>query len=93
MPATFVRDWRPETRQAIEQAFNNPNWEHPKAVNALARMPLELDPMIVDLVARFAIKINEAKGKLTRKRIQGTIAIGSAGSIAGPTFTICSRPT
>jgi hypothetical protein len=34
-------------------------------------VPLELDPMIVDLVARFAIKINEVKGKLTEKLVQG----------------------
>ena len=71
MPATFVRDWRPETRQAIEQAFKNPNWEHPRALNALQRMPLELDPMIVDLVGRFAIKIEDAKGKLKWKLVNG----------------------
>ena len=71
MPATFARTWRPETRHAIDQAFKNPDWEHPKAVNALARVPLELDPMIVDLVGRFAIKIEDAKGKLTRKLVNG----------------------
>src|SRR5262249_10980221 len=71
MPATFVRDWRPETRRAIEQVFKNPDWEHPKAVNALARVPLELDPMIVDLVGRFAINIEDIKGKLKWKLVKG----------------------
>ncbi len=58
MPAVFVRDWRPQTREAVEQAFKRPDWEHAKAVNALRRVRLEVDPVIVDLVLRFAVKIN-----------------------------------
>ena len=59
MPATFVRDWRPETRQAVEQAFKNPDWEHARAVNALRLVPLEIDPVIIELVGRFAVKIKD----------------------------------
>jgi hypothetical protein len=38
-------------------------WEHPKAVNALQRVPLEIDPVIVDLVDRFAVKILDHSGR------------------------------
>ena len=59
MPETFVRDWRPETRKEIEQAFKDPNWEHAKAINALRLVPLEIDPMIADLVAGFSTEIKK----------------------------------
>jgi hypothetical protein len=55
--ATFVRDWRPETRKAIEMAFLNPLFEHARAVNALADVPLIVDPDMLDLVERFAVDL------------------------------------
>jgi len=65
MPATFVRDWRPETRQAVELAFEKPDWEHARAVNALRLVPFEIDPAIADLVGRFAVKIKNHGWKRT----------------------------
>jgi hypothetical protein len=50
--ASFVRDWRQETRRAIEAAFLKPDFEHAKAVNALAQVPLVIDPFMLDLVKR-----------------------------------------
>jgi hypothetical protein len=67
MPASFVRDWRRETREAVEQAFKRPDWEHARAASALGRVQLEVDPVIVDLVGRFAVKINNRGWK----RIEG----------------------
>jgi len=51
----------------IEQAFKDPNWEHAKAINALRLVPLEIDPMIADLVARFSAEIK----KRGWKRVEG----------------------
>jgi hypothetical protein len=50
--AKFVRDWRPETERAIEAAFLSPDFEHARAVNALAQVPLMIDPVMLDLVKR-----------------------------------------
>src|SRR5262249_48646518 len=55
--AKFVRDWRPETRAAIDIAFLNPVWDHARGVNALARVPLKIDPFMVRLVEQFAVKL------------------------------------
>jgi DNA-directed RNA polymerase len=63
---TFVRDHSPETQQAIEIAFRNPDWEHPKAVNALQHVPLEVDPVIVDLVDQCAVKIMDHSDRQRR---------------------------
>jgi hypothetical protein len=38
LSVTFVRDWRPQTKTAIEVAFQN-DFEHARAVNALQRVP------------------------------------------------------
>ena len=66
LPITFVRDHDARTQAAIEKAFQNPEWEHAKAINALQRVPLEIDPVIADLVDRFAVKVMDHTG---RKRL------------------------
>jgi DNA-dependent RNA polymerase-like protein len=55
--ARFVRDWRPETKAAIDVAFLNPTFEHARGVDALARVPLKIDPVMLDLVERYAVEI------------------------------------
>jgi DNA-dependent RNA polymerase len=52
----FVRDWRPETKKAIDAAFLGP-FEHAAGVNALAAVPLLIDPVMLDLVERFAVEL------------------------------------
>jgi DNA-directed RNA polymerase len=61
--ATFVRDWRPETKVAISAALSNPDWEHARGVNALSQVPLKIDPVMVKLVDRFAVKLMGNAGK------------------------------
>ena len=52
--APFVRrDWWPEHRAAITEAFKDPDWEHAKAVNALQRVPFKIDARMLALVERF----------------------------------------
>jgi DNA-directed RNA polymerase len=54
----FVRrDWWPEHRAAIKEAFKNPDWEHVKAVNSLQRVPFKIDRVMVDLVERFGADV------------------------------------
>jgi hypothetical protein len=55
--AQFVRDWRPETKAAIEEAFKDPNWVHARGVNALQRVPFRIDAKMLDLVERFAVDV------------------------------------
>ena len=55
--ATFVRDWHPETKKAINVAFLNPLFEHAQAVNALASVPLRIDPLMLELVDQFAVDV------------------------------------
>jgi hypothetical protein len=54
--ATFVRDWRPETRARITERFNTP-FPHAVAVNALQRVPLRINRRLLPLVERFAATI------------------------------------
>ncbi len=58
----FVSDWKPETREAIEEAFENP-FPHADAVSALQNVALELDPRMVHLADQFAAKLMNAKWK------------------------------
>jgi DNA-directed RNA polymerase len=54
----FVRrDRWPEHRAAITKRLKNPEWEHSKGVNALQRAPFKVDPMMRDLVERYAADI------------------------------------
>jgi hypothetical protein len=49
---TFVRDWHPETRTAIDAAFRRGNFEHADGVNALRLVPYAVDEFMVGLVER-----------------------------------------
>jgi DNA-directed RNA polymerase len=62
---TFVRD--PETRKAIDDAFLG-HFEHSEGVNQLAKVPLKIDLVMVDLVERFAVKL------MTEKRADSVTA-------------------
>jgi hypothetical protein len=73
LSATFVRDWRPETREAITAAFRDGRGvddtgapirlpspfraQHVAAVNALQRVPLLVDQFMVDMVERHVSEI------------------------------------
>jgi DNA-dependent RNA polymerase len=70
--AKFVRDWRPETKAAITAAFDDPNWEHAKGVNALKKVPLQIDPTMLALVERFAVDVMGRTGD-QRKADQFTV--------------------
>lgn len=75
--ATFVRDWRPETKASIDVAFLNPVWEHPKGVNSLAQVPLRIDQEMVGWVDRFAAYLlgnTERRRKADEIRIAADIA-------------------
>ena len=87
LPITFVRDHGFGTQTAIEQAFRDPDWEHAKAVNALQRVPLEIDPVIADLVDRYAAQVMEHAG---RKRLADHMLVdadlGEANYLIGKPF-------
>jgi len=72
-PATFVRDWRPETKAAINVAFLNPCFEHAAGVNALSSVPLKIDPVMLDLVEQFAVELMGNEGFM-RRADQVTVA-------------------
>ena len=55
--ANFVRDWRPEAKAAIDAAFEDPEFEHAKGVNALRRVALKIDQRMLALVERFAVDV------------------------------------
>ena len=58
LSATFVSSVYPvETRALITKAFRDPNWEHARGISTLQRVPFTIDPVILDLVDRFAVKI------------------------------------
>jgi hypothetical protein len=58
---TFIRSWRPGVKEAITAAFRDPDFEHPKGVNALQRVPLVIDRWTRDLVERHALKLLNRK--------------------------------
>jgi DNA-dependent RNA polymerase len=64
--ATFVRGWGAETKAPIDVAFLNPCFEHAMGVNALASVPLRIDPVMLDLVKQFAVKIMGNEGQQRR---------------------------
>ena len=59
----FVRDWRKETRQAIDATFAAGSFPHADAVSALQRVPLRLDQSLVPLVEKFAVKLMGHQGE------------------------------
>jgi hypothetical protein len=60
--ATFVRDWRPQTKAAIEAAFAGGTFEHARAVSALQRVPFRINPIMPPLVGLFAVELMNHKG-------------------------------
>jgi hypothetical protein len=75
--AKFVRDWRPETETAIDDAFLNPTFEHARGVNALASVALKIDPDMLDLVKRFAVELmgnNGAKRRADKTTVAADVA-------------------
>jgi hypothetical protein len=60
--ARFVRDWRPETKAAINVAFLNPDWDHARGVNALSKVPLKIDTGMLALVEQFAVDLMGSTG-------------------------------
>jgi DNA-directed RNA polymerase len=62
--ASFVRDWRPETRTAIEATFNADfPFDHANGVNALKRVPLRINQPLLPLVDKFADELMGHHGK------------------------------
>jgi hypothetical protein len=59
----FVKDWSGETDAAIEAAFSGGNFEHAGGVNSLAQVAIVVDPVMVDLVERFAPDIMGNTGR------------------------------
>jgi hypothetical protein len=57
----FVRDWRPQTRIAIEVAFASGSFPHADGVSALQRVPLRINQGLLPLVDEFARKIMNRK--------------------------------
>ena len=52
--ARFVRSYYANTRPAIDRAFQDPEWEHARGVNALQRVPLRINDFMLPVVERFA---------------------------------------
>jgi DNA-directed RNA polymerase len=63
LSTTFVASVYPETRALITEAFRDPDWEHARGINTLQRVPFAIDPAILDLVDRFAVKVMGRSGK------------------------------
>jgi hypothetical protein len=60
----FMKDWRLEGQAAAAEAFRTGKIdEHARGVSALRRVGLTIDPVMRDLVARFAVDILVAKGQ------------------------------
>ena len=79
--ATFVRDWRPETRAKITEAFKKSEFEHARGVNNLQQVALVLDPVMVDLAGRFAVELmdhDSDKRAADRRLVTDDVAIARA---------------
>jgi hypothetical protein len=75
--APFVRDWRPETRGAIEATFAATKplgpfadqlsyslpFAHADGINALKRVPLRINQSLLPLVDKFAVELMGHDGK------------------------------
>ena len=61
LSAGFVRDWRPETKAAMTEAFREP-FEHASGVNALQRVPFCINGRVLPLVERHAVDVLNHKG-------------------------------
>lgn len=95
LEATFVRDWRPETKRAIEEAFTG-DFEHAKGVSALQRVPFIIDPVMRDLAARYAVDVMDHKGQRQRELDADTVEndVQTANGIGGAPFYLsysCDR--
>ena len=55
----------------ITEAFRDPDWEHARGINTLQRVPFAIDPAILDLVDRFAVKVMGRSGKRHNSRSSG----------------------
>jgi hypothetical protein len=70
LSATFVNDWDTHTQTAIEAAFRDQQspfrLQHVAVVSALERVRLTLDPVMVDLAEKFAVKLMGHGGKKRR---------------------------
>jgi hypothetical protein len=62
LEATFVRDWRAETKAAVAETFRNGKFEHAHGVNELQRTAFRIDARMLDLVDRFAVEILNHSG-------------------------------
>jgi hypothetical protein len=71
--AQFVRDWRPQTKAAIEAAFLNGDFEHARGVSLLAQVALKIDHVMVDLVERLTVDLMGNEGR-QREADQVTVA-------------------
>jgi DNA-directed RNA polymerase len=94
--ATFVRDFRPETEEAISAAFLNP-FEHAEGVNHLSPVALEVDTVMLALGERFAVDLMGnvgAKRKADETRVAADVADAKWCVENGPTFWLdynCDR--
>jgi DNA-dependent RNA polymerase len=70
LEAKFVRDWRPETEKRIEKAFQEKHFLHAIGVNALAQVPLLIDPVMLELVEQFGAAILSYKKGHDRRLIE-----------------------
>ena len=84
---TFVASPYPETRALTTGAFRDPVWEHTRGINTLQRVPFTIDPVILDLVDKFAVKIMDrsAKQRFNDHRTVNT-DIDTANLLSGQTF-------
>jgi DNA-directed RNA polymerase len=77
----FVRDWRSETRTAIEATFASGFFPHADGVNALQRVPLRINQAIVPLVEKFADNImnrkitTDDKGEAEKQRAANRVTV------------------
>jgi DNA-directed RNA polymerase len=55
--APFVRDWRPETRKAVEATFASGFFRHADGVNALKAVPLRINQPLLGMLDKFAVEL------------------------------------
>jgi len=65
-----VRDWRPETEKRINEAFQEKQFVHASGVNALAQVPLLIDPVMLELVEQFGAAILSYKKGHDRRLLE-----------------------
>jgi hypothetical protein len=86
--AKFVRDWRPESKRAIDVAFES-DFEHATGVNRQAQVPLQINPAMLEVARQLAVRAMDNHGEdMRRDQVKVAVDVRDATWCVehGPTF-------